>query len=259
VSGLFAPKAHQQLRSRRICWRTMTGLLLPLRHVECKTSELVGSKGGQTTWRAPLGVTTKAYAAGSVTASVERELSRDINTRRATCGNGDAVSRFKYMPYAMINCLRLSPNHTLVLTDVRSMWSRLPLKSVTARAAGSPRAWVLCAGASIHPFKQRQSRRRRRFSQGQQVQKQRVYNQHESEVRWFLSYYSLALTALTTFSAGDSTGAAARTTPSWVHTAISLPAWVYHCCAVVTKIPECKPRTLTRPTEIPRPFAAAGA
>lgn len=71
--------------------------------------------------------------------------------------------------------------------------------------------------------------------------------------------YSLAFAAFTPSSATGSTGSSARTTPSCVHTAISLPAWVYHCYTVVNKIPERKPRRLTRLTTIARPFAAAGA
>jgi len=75
-----------------------------------------------------------------------------------------------------------------------------------------------------------------------------------------LSYYSLAFAAVAPSSAATgSTGSSARTTPSCVHTAISLPVCVYHCYTVVNKIPERNPRRLTRLTTIARPFAAAGA
>ena len=87
----------------------------------------------------------------------------------------------------------------------------------------------------------------------------RVYNQHEREARWFLPSYNLAFTSLINPLAGDSTGAAARKTPSWVHTAISFPAWVYHCYTVVNNITVWNPNTPTRPTTTARPFAAAGA
>jgi hypothetical protein len=74
-----------------------------------------------------------------------------------------------------------------------------------------------------------------------------------------LPFYSLAFAAFTPSSATGSTESSARTTPSCVHAAISLPACVYHCYMMVNKSPERSPRRLTRQATIARPFAAAGA